>query len=86
MTCSDIDKSQNNYAEWKKNIYCHLYKILEKANYSLVTESTSDAWAWANSKDGTDYKGCLDTFKFYVSNLNIFIFVQNCTKILNCVF
>ena len=31
-TCSDIDKSQNNYAEWKKNIYCHLYKILENAN------------------------------------------------------
>ena len=31
-TRSDIDKSQNNYAEWKRNIYCHSYKILENAN------------------------------------------------------
>ena len=37
-----------------------------------------DAWAWGHSKDGTDHKGCLDTWGFYMcQNFKIvFIFVK----------
>ena len=52
-TYSNMDKSQNNYAEWKKSdpptpkiistLRFHLHKIIESVDYATVTESRSVA-------------------------------------------